>query len=474
MRLAPCTVICASLLAAAAAAQPAWLLSPGQANGPTGATLGGAATDGTSFYFFGGHLGPASAISPNRSNELWRYDGVQWTNLTPASGSPPARERHAMTWDLRRGVLVVFGGRDLADTPLNDTWEWSPAGGWTQRVPAVNPSPRYWTRMFFDSRMGRTVLFGGYDNTNYYADTWLWDGVNWTLATPVTSPGPRARHAIAYDLAGGRALLFGGTDNNPNALRDTWLWSGGNWTQAPTSTIPYRSGCLQAAMSYDLIRSRFVMAGGFNSAATSTPNGYLDQTWEYDGTDWINRGTFSGFAARAGAESVYVPALQRSYLFGGFNSSGPFPNPVVATIDNQLWEYQTNAIAAFQESATALGCPTSLGAPPTLTANALPWVGEVAQVAVGNVPAGAPGANIIGVQALSLPLTSIGAVGCFLHVGNPLILPALPGPTLAIPVPANTALGGVGFFLQAAVLDPGANPGGIATSARGDAVIGVR
>jgi hypothetical protein len=63
--------------------------------------------------------------------DLWEYDGVTWA-VRKATPSPPSRYDHGMAWDLKRGVLVVYGGSPLVgDGRLGDTWEWDGAA-WRQ------------------------------------------------------------------------------------------------------------------------------------------------------------------------------------------------------------------------------------------------------------------------------------------------------------------------------------------------------
>jgi Immunoglobulin domain len=47
---------------------------------------------------------------------------------------PPMRSRHAMAYDSRRGVTVLFGGENSSGTPLGDTWELTPD------TPAIIPT----------------------------------------------------------------------------------------------------------------------------------------------------------------------------------------------------------------------------------------------------------------------------------------------------------------------------------------------
>src|SRR5262249_5244454 len=142
--------------------------------------------------------------------DTWEWDGSNWSQLTPRA-EPPARSRPALAYDRFRSRTVLFGGS--GDSSMTccfaDTWEWDGAH-WLQRVPVVAPAARAYHALAFDSRRGRTVLFGGQTSSSLFADTWEWDGGNWALQTPATGPPARTLHAMTYDSGRGRVVLFGG------------------------------------------------------------------------------------------------------------------------------------------------------------------------------------------------------------------------------------------------------------------------
>ncbi len=173
-----------------------------------------------------------------------------------ATGYPSARYAHAMTYDSKRGVVVMMGGYDAQDKRNVSTLEWDGAK-WTH-VSKDGPIPREQHAMAFDAARGVTVLFGGYGTgkphnppvseyeTGVKSETWTWDGKAWSLRT---SKGPQARywHAMAYDAARESVLMFGGRVHRDDALDDrtgirrpvqlgdTWSWNGERWTKRNVS-----------------------------------------------------------------------------------------------------------------------------------------------------------------------------------------------------------------------------------------------
>lgn len=64
-------------------------------------------------------------------SETWEFDGVDWQQVQPLA-SPPPRSGHAMVFDERRGVTVMFGGKTQDGVLLNDLWEYD-GTTWVQR-----------------------------------------------------------------------------------------------------------------------------------------------------------------------------------------------------------------------------------------------------------------------------------------------------------------------------------------------------
>jgi len=73
---------------------------------------------------------------------------------------------------------------------------------------------------------GSVVLFSGYYNTGYLADTWMWNGTVWTQQVPATAPPGRNYSAMASDGTTGDVVVFGGTNSSLLQSGDTWTSNG--------------------------------------------------------------------------------------------------------------------------------------------------------------------------------------------------------------------------------------------------------
>jgi hypothetical protein len=102
----------------------------------------------------------------------WEYDGTKWA-LAPTANAPAARFGFAMTYDSVRKKTILFGGRArVGSTLLNDTWEYD-GSDWTKQTTPVAPPPLRNHAMAFDSKRGVTVLFGGETvRQTYTNETW--------------------------------------------------------------------------------------------------------------------------------------------------------------------------------------------------------------------------------------------------------------------------------------------------------------
>ena len=302
-----------------------------------------------------------------RVAQTWEWDGAQWQRKPDG---PPARTQPAMTYDLLRGKVLLFGGLDAATgAPLDDTWAWDGLA-WQQQDAPV-PSLRSHHAAAYDARRASMVMFGGLDfRGNPLGDTWIWDGARWNPMAPAVSPPPRADHAMAYDPGTDRTVLFGGTDAAGHSLGDTWEWDGAIWRARTAVGPPARAG---HAMVYDAARGGILLIGGADQStlrsdqwawtgdawielrpATLPPprrdaalafdgtsfrvvlfggagaTGLLDDVWEWDG-QWIERAHHSfGPQARSGHAMVFDATLRRLTLFGGHGASEDF---------NDAWQW---------------------------------------------------------------------------------------------------------------------------------------
>ncbi len=128
---------------------------------------------------------------------------------------------------------------------------------------------------------GGIASLGTIDTRSLDRDTWLW-----SAATPSHEPPAIWQFALATDTARQRVVQFGGSavTTGSAALDQTWEWDGTDWLRIATAVAP--SPRRIEAMTFDAARGVMVLYGGFGIGGIHDP---LGDTWEYDGVTWTQR-----------------------------------------------------------------------------------------------------------------------------------------------------------------------------------------
>src|SRR5579864_8632430 len=256
------------------------------------------------FWLFGGD-GRDSTGSFGHLNDLWKFDGKNWTwasgantanqfgvygtRGTASSSNVPGARNFPTSWSDGNGNLWLFGGGGYDSVGitggLNDLWKFDGTNWtWVSGANTVNqpgvygtqgtaapsnvPGARIGANSWIDSS-GNLWLFGaslGYDSSGSLGslnDLWKFDGTNWTwisgaatvsqpgvygtrgTASPSNTPGARGASAAWIDK-NGNLLLFGGSGSDSTGtfgvLNDLWKFDGSSWTWVSGSNSINQSG----------------------------------------------------------------------------------------------------------------------------------------------------------------------------------------------------------------------------------------
>ena len=213
----------------------------------------------------------------------WEYDGTEWSNRTPnAAEAPPVRSSPALAYDSGRNRVILFGGGFIdgqSSSGFNDLWEWD-GTDWTDVSPSfgARPAAREDALMAYDPSSQRLLLYGGrgFDGEDVSRETWAWNGSSWTELTAIPTPQGQfgaLPAAFVFDQASGRAALFGqGFGDQSGCLTTAWQWNGTVWIDGPPlSPLPFCASV--AALAYDQARNGLVLFGGRDQSA------FLADTW---------------------------------------------------------------------------------------------------------------------------------------------------------------------------------------------------
>ena len=181
-------------------------------------------TDRKRVVMFGGAktlVQPTQVHVGSALSETWEWDGATWretcgeTSLTPCA--IPGLRGASMAYDPVRKRIALYGGEgdhvgDDANM-VDRVWEYDGAT-WSKRDEIANvPPPRSFASMTYDTKRGRIVLHGGLAGLAraHLSDTWEYDGNCWKEVTdPNALPPPRGIFASSYDSVRAELVVFGG------------------------------------------------------------------------------------------------------------------------------------------------------------------------------------------------------------------------------------------------------------------------
>jgi hypothetical protein len=260
--------------------------------------------------FIGGRF---SEIGGHGTQRLAAWDGIEWQ--TYASGPDP-RDGHSMAYDQANGYSLLFGGDELPNgIEQQDTWSYD--GQSWELLAWDGPERRLGHTMTYDTLRNRVLMFGGQPRGwGGGTDTrlWAWDGSMWGVVADVM-PVYRKQVTIAYDATRDRVVWFGGATSSTSFFDDTWEYDGTEWVEViPATTRP--AARANYALAYDAARQEVVLFGGYGYNT-----GTHGDTWAWDGVDWTLVAD-TGPSPRYGHEMVYDSTRQQIVMYGGRGDSG--------------------------------------------------------------------------------------------------------------------------------------------------------
>jgi len=256
-------------------------------------------------------------------SEIYASESNWFLTYPPQAPSP--RIYHDMVYDSARDRVVLFGG-SVGQEYSNETWEYN-GSTWNRIECQDAPSPRGGHKLVFDSARGRVVLFGGRQEKQFSNETWEYDGFDWIKISTKDAPSARAVHGMAFDSCRGVTVLFGGYSGMNGRNDETWEYDGFNWElKSPPMSPPPRE---DFAMTFDSSRNLVVIYGGKSKDGLGADNA---QTWEYDGSNWVEVVTSSTPGGRVGARMVSTN--HRVILLGGLQSLEGWSNRL-----DDMWRY---------------------------------------------------------------------------------------------------------------------------------------
>jgi hypothetical protein len=290
----------------------------------------------------------------------WTGDGWQVMAIPDdvGDGDPVARQGAGLAWMPGKDVLVLFGGTDENDQPLDDVWELR-ADGWT---PIVDADPAGGAPV---GSANTSIVWDPLSESLLHVDpagqTWSWNGATWTRRASASiddTPGAITGAATAFAPDLGGVMLFGGRDSGGVAVTDAfWRWDGSRWAAVKTATTPQARA--RAAMAW-LPEIGLLMVGGDNELGAP-----IQEAWLFEGGDWyplsvqsnepvqLARSDLVALAPGGGEQAVLLSpsgifhvslgfdgsvTLTKAQLSGGaVDFMGPYPSATV--VEDAAWIY---------------------------------------------------------------------------------------------------------------------------------------
>lgn len=206
-------------------------------------------------------------------NDTWEWDGITWKEVANCDTCmrPPARGCHNMYYDALRESVIVYGGCNENQYFFNDAWSWD--GGTWSRVDVVESPVASGAPIVYDVSNQRAVGFLAWQPSG----TWIWDKNGWSKPALTLEPPLRGNSIMAHDPSTGNSLMFGGIetkDGKTNYYLDTWVFNGTSWSKVDTASFP--RGRWGHVIFFDTKLNKFLLFGGFDGVTA------LSDLWEID------------------------------------------------------------------------------------------------------------------------------------------------------------------------------------------------
>lgn len=335
-------------------------------------------------------IGGACATGTPAAEEIFEWDGTNWTKLTLNSWARQSAQ--AVAYDPLRREIVTFGGTNIFGGAFGSQTFVMRNETFRTTFFDLSPSPRSFAGFQTDPTSNTIWMFGGLEETStfYQADLWgyrngqwfealsgpttcesnlsawdsdrnrlviscaaadifEWDGTAWktvTIDDDDDAPDPRSFAAMVYDPTLKRTVLFGGYFNN-NFRNDTWTWNGTAWAEVKMDNDerpPHRS---QMAMWYDPLLKKVVLYGGIGRGGLNERVTRYSDMWAFNGTGWTKLNVTETPGVRFGPQVAANPVTGKVLLFGGLRAvpreDDPEGEKLRQFFANDTWEWDGGA-----------------------------------------------------------------------------------------------------------------------------------
>jgi len=223
----------------------------------------------------------------------------QWIEVFPATVPAPRFQSH-MSFDPVRNVVVMFAGVkfDPGFERTNELWEYD-GTDWTLQVPITTgiyetpPLARAFHSIAYDPLRQLTVVIGGFNGA--FQEVWLWDGIGWRQQT-VGTEQPAADHMVGggatFSSSDGMVIFHTGAANfSAPIASEIWGLNENGWRRFFPIPPPKTKGDIANLIGadesrvyiYDVVQRLGPIVGGTLEIT--------NELWEFDGLSYLERRT---------------------------------------------------------------------------------------------------------------------------------------------------------------------------------------
>lgn len=251
------------------------------------------------------------------NEELWTYANGTWTQVT-GDNKPSLCDNPSGTYDSDRKLYEIV-------CAAGNVFEFD-GTTWTNKKDSKDkPTIRRFSSLSYDPGLKKTVLFGGYDDSDFIDQTWLWDGTNWTRVKK-NPPPPRAQAVTWYDATAKKTLLYGGVGRKDATSRverfaDMWSFDGNGWTDMKVDPATTPGMRYSTTYSVDPRTGHLLVFGGIlytKDSADLETQAYVNDLWDWNGTKWTKLSTSISPEVRENGGLTFDTLTNRMLLFGGY------------------------------------------------------------------------------------------------------------------------------------------------------------
>jgi hypothetical protein len=163
-------------------------------------------------------------------NDTWAFRNGTWNPVVPSGPSPPPTGNGALAYDPFDHEMVLFeGGRCSSLTNESSCGTWTYAGGtWTHDPYGPQPAARYGEGLAEDDADDGVLLYGGTNTSDVpLNDTWLFSDGEWAEKSGTAAHPGVSNSVMAWDPSLGSDVLYGVSNSSGG---QTWEFVNSTWT----------------------------------------------------------------------------------------------------------------------------------------------------------------------------------------------------------------------------------------------------